>query len=78
MPVFWGEEGGGGGVTKRRFVWRGCAPTSNTIPFIYYRKPNFISKIKLSQQKKILLVYKFMALEIFLTSSFNMAGHYFS
>ena len=44
LPVFWGEEGwGGGGGTKKRFVWRGSAPTSNTVPFIYYRKPNYIT-----------------------------------
>ena len=82
MPVFLGEEevgvGGGGGGTKNGFVWRGSAPTSNTVPFIYYRKPNYITMQNTIIAKKMLHVYKFTALEIFVTSSFNMAGYYFS
>ena len=72
---FWersGEEG-----TKKRFVWRGSAPTSNTVPFIYYRKPNYIPmQNKIIAKKYYTCIH--LRLEIFATSSFNMTGHYFS
>ena len=80
---FFGRGGEGGGEVLKNVLYREALPWRPT-PYLLYTTENRIKsqwKIKLSQKKKKKLlhdVYKFTALEIFVTSSLNMAGNYFS